>query len=735
MSDSVSFDILFKTSSAEADLKKFATSVDRIIGGVEKKFSKLDKVTTRLVKNMRVLGNNKFTGFNKGLQSANKQMAMLEKKMRKINSMSGGGRRGGGGGNRFVSGAMGLMGGVGMYSLMGMVGGIPKAGMEFESKMVDIKGILGITGDAYGKLGLRIKEVGKESTFTITQMAGAAKYMAMAGMKGDAISGSLGSVSNLAMVGGMDVESSADIMTNIMTSMGIDPSKSGQSGAVADSITGVMTKTNVGIQEIGQSMAYVGGIASQTGQTMTETAVAIGILGDNGIKGSRAGTNMRQMFLKLAAPTTKASEMMKNLGVTVTEIGKNGKLKLKPMSELLGEFKDSGAGIAEFKEIFGVRGGAAFSALVGNAEKYNRVLKEIRETGGGVTDRLAEQKMATTAGKTLVMKSNWENLSITLMEKVAPAYNYVLDGMTKLFDKLNNDEDFLQKVEDAANFVAVALRKLYEVLKWVFNLINDNWSTIVMGAGAITTALMGMAAWGAIASLANPFVAWTAAAVGLVVILDQIAQSMPTTDGMKSTLSDRAELFGRGASTLWQGVKESLGMYGTSGGKLGKGLGDMYAAGEFDGSKVTDRLHNPNGLVFDGVAGADTKGAKPKSLHDQMFGGLSEKLKDLIAPKGGDLDNLIKALADIESNTKINLGGGTDTTTKEGDADGTLSSPLTSVANQMSRSVVVNIQNLMNVEHQNINASGSTLSTEDIQTQLAEALIYVVRDTELGLSN
>lgn len=737
MGDSVSFDILFKTSSAEADLKKFATTVDRIIGGVEKKFSKLDTVTTRLVKNMRVLGNNKFTGFNKGLQSANKQMSMLEKKMRKLNSMSGGGGKGGGGGNRFVSGAMGLMGGVGMYSLMGMIGGIPKAGMDFESKMTDIKGILNITGDAYNKLGSKIKAVGKDSTFTITQMAGAAKYMAMAGMKGDAIGGSLKSVSNLAMVGGMDVDSSADIMTNIMTSMGIDPSKSGQSSAVADVITGVMTKTNVGIQEIGQSMAYVGGIASQTGQSMTDTAVAIGILGDAGIKGSRAGTNMRQMFLKLAAPTAKASKMMEALNVSVYEIGQDGHRKLKPIGDLLDEFNKSGAGIAEFKEIFGVRGGAAFSALAAKATKYKNVLKEINENGGGISDKLAAAKMATTAGKTLVMQSNWENLSITLMEKVAPAYNYVLDGMTKLFEKLNNNEAFLEKVESAANFLAVSFRKAYEVGKFLFNLVLDNWSSVVTAIGLIATAMGGMALAGGIASLANPFVAWLATATALVVVLDQVSKRGTGSEER----SDRLDQMGRQGKNLWDLYANTpMDQMGTPAWK--KKRDETIRLLKNSDNKEGDAFYRD----MAGESGRWSKGDKDgnypspykndKSTTGKLLEQIRKATKDMVAPKGGDLDKLLTKLEKIESTTKVNLGGLiTGTETKEGDVNGTLSSPLTSVANQMSRSVVVNMEALMKVEKQYIGTSGGELSTEDIQSQLAEALIHLVSDYELGMSN
>ena len=100
------------------------------------------------------------------------------------------------------------------------------------------------------------------------------------------------------------------------------------------------------------------------------------------------------MFLKLAAPTKKGKETIEALGLSLYRIGKDGHKALKPMAEILDQFKGTDAGLEQFKDIFGVRGGAAFGALINGAEKYKKVLEKISGSGG-LTDQLAGKKMAT----------------------------------------------------------------------------------------------------------------------------------------------------------------------------------------------------------------------------------------------------------------------------------------------------------------------------------------------------
>lgn len=729
--DQVKFDILINATPAQKALNKFANTVTKVVTKVDRQLSGLDKHLGSVSKSLTALNGKSLKGFNKGITTANKNLSSLEQKMRKITSMSGGGRGSSKGvGNRFVSGGMGLIGGYATYGLMGMLGGAVDSGNKFESKMADIKGILANAEGGFGSLDTKIREVGRTSAFTITQMGEAARFMAMAGMKGGDIGNSLGSVANLGMVGGLDVGRSADIMTNIMASMGIN---SKQSGAVTDVLTATFTNTNTSIEELGQSFAYVGNIAAQTGTSINETAAAIGILGDSGIKGSRAGTNLRQMFLKLAAPTKKGKETIESLGLSLYRIGKDGHRALKPISQILDQFKGTNAGLEEFQDIFGVRGGAAFGALINGAEKFKGVLEKISGSGG-LTDQLAEKKMATTAGKTLVMKSVWEDLSITLMEKVRPAYNYVIDGITKLLTKLQTNESFLEAVEGAANSVAIGLRMAYEVTKFLFKLIVDNGESIVKILAGLTAGMVAYGVASAIASLSNPFTMAIAGAAALLILTDKISGKMNDPlrlfkqSRMEELKQKNIDLANRGESMPYKKYRQEK----------------FYLENEMDGIMQSDEEEminrywaskNLSAFRYDELT-KEQKDSLPKNRPSTQ-GFIDKAMKagrDLVAPKGGDADNLLKKLEEIQSSTYVNLGND-GKQTKEGDGMDTLSkaTPLTSSRNEMSRSVVVNMNSL--VENVNIGgALGSNETASQIQEEIADVFTKVVRDWELGMS-
>ena len=742
--DQVKFDILINATPAQKALNKFASTVTKVVTKVDKQLSGLDRHLTNVSKSLNALNGNSMKGFNRGVTAANKNLSILEKRMAKISSMSAGGgnsprnsKGAAGGANRFVSGAMGLVGGYTAFGLMGMIGGAAKSGNEFESSMADIKGILANAEGGFGSLDDKIREVGRTSAFTINQMGDAAKFMAMAGMGGGDIGNTLKSVSNLGMVGNLDAGRSADIMTNIMSSMGIDTK---QSGAVTDILTATFTNSNVSIEELGQSFAYTGNIAAQTGISINETAAAIGILGNAGIKASKAGTNLRQMFLRLAAPTKKGRDTIESLGLNLYKIGKDGHRALRPISDILSEFGKTNAGVKEFTDIFGVRGGQAFGALIGGAEEYRSVLKDIAGSGG-LTDQLAEKKMATTSGKTLVMKSKWEDLSITLMEKVRPAYNFVIDGISKLIDKLQGSERFLNFVEGAANGIAVAMKAAYYIAKFLFNFIIDNSDFLIKLLATLTAGMVAFGIASAAASLANPFTAMLIEAAALLIVADKIANHF--SDPLK--LSQREDvnkiqkeadvlrkLHASGKSGLTREEyiskqdelqKRSMGLNDLSEDQL---ISRFWAKKKFPNKKYSD-------LTYDEAASLPKNRPETQGILDKaMAAG-----KSIVAPKGSGAEKLLKQLDEINSKTTVNLGNGGDggSGTNEGDAIDTMSkaSPLTSAKNEMSRSVIVNMDNL--VGEVNVNgAIGSSETSTQLEEQVSEIFIKVVRDFELGMS-
>ena len=760
MSNQVIYDIIVNSKGAQKSLENFYKSVNKNIGKSINQTEKLDKSIDKLSNSLKNLSGEKgVKKFNKGLKSAIGNLDKVEKKIKNINRLSlktsgGSGGRGGRyssrgmGRNPFMTGGMGMLGGLGAYGIIGMLTGMGQSGIKFESAMTDIDGILGKADKGFGNLEETIRRVGKESAYTINEMAGAAKFMAMAGMGSESIKGSLGTVSNLGMVGNLGVERSADIITNIMTSMGIDPTK--HSSNVADIITATMTNANVSIEEIGQSMAYTGNIAAMTGRDISEVSAAIGVLGDNGIKASRAGTNLRQMFLKLAAPSKKGQETIDRLGINLYEIGSHGKKQLRPISELLKEFRKSGAGLTEFKDILGVRGGQAFSALVTGASKYNDLLKEI-EGSGNITENLAAKKRRTTAGRIFIMKSAFDDLSIAITDRVRPALNKVLEGFTKLFNKLSTNHKFLGFIEDSANAIAKAMYIAYEALKFLFNFLIENKSAVFGAITLISGAMAGLAVKSLAMSLMNPFTGWIAAGAGFLFILNKVMESMPSNPNQSDASLSGSALANRYRDRL---AAKSNDLYKkiNSGGlpideamrlkaerdEIGKYSGwftkDEDIINFYQGKYMTSHQRKLFMLEQRDAAKKGTYGNKAQQVQAEI----TNYLKEFVAPKGSEADKILTKINQIRNSDMINMGGVSDKGTTEGDAVGTLStaSPLTSSANEMSRSVIVNFN--ADSALAKIEVHGGGLGDQSVQAQIesemAQVFRKVVADFELGMS-
>ena len=347
--------------------------------------------------------------------------------------------------------------------------------------------------------------------------------------------------------------------------------------------------------------------------------------------------------------------------------------------------------------------------------------------------------MATTQGKLLVMKSNWEDLGISMMDKVRPAINYILDGLTKLFAKLGSSKKFLGVIENVANFLAISLRVVYEVMKLLFNLIIDNWSSVVMGLTAIGTVMLALSAKALVLQLANPFTYWMAGIIGTIIAVNKLSSMIPSTDVVKDEASNRKDMYDGGNKKFSKAITNTLNGY-SSGGKnwsmFKEGLVDMTSSAAF---YDTFNKRRESGMTrkqqWENSHKDNTGGGK--TLQDEIFGDMGKWMKNIIAPKGSKQEESLTKLMEIISKTPANLGGN-GKLTESGDAVGTLasSSPLSSVANEFSRSIVVNIHDgLLHVENQYIGSSNGELGTDDIERQLSDALVHIVQDYELGMSN
>lgn len=186
---------------------------------------------------------------------------------------------------------------------------ITKDAAEYENIMTTVRSILKATDNAittfnqrFSDMSRNIRKVGVDTKFTTTEVAGAAKYLGMAGLNIEDINNSIKPIANLAIIGDAPLDRMADIVTNIQTAYGLDSSKMPQ---IADVLTSITTSTNTNVLEMGEAMKFAAPMMSMAKISFNEATAAIGALANAGLKGTVAGTALRAMMTRLLNPTKK----------------------------------------------------------------------------------------------------------------------------------------------------------------------------------------------------------------------------------------------------------------------------------------------------------------------------------------------------------------------------------------------------------------------------------------------
>lgn len=308
---------------------------------------------------------------------------------------------------------------------------------EYASIMTTAKAILQ-TADSdlstfesrFDTLAKNVRKIGVETKFTAKEVADATKYLAMAGLSTEAINASMRPIANLAIIADEDLGLIADLTTNIMTGYGIDPQSM---GSVSDVLTSVMTRSNVSITEIAESYKMSAGFLRSAGVDFNEAAAAIGVLGDAGIKATMAGTALRAMSVRFAKPTKEASAVLERLGVSFTEtVDRAGEsvVKVRPLFQIFGDLKKSGATLEDMQKVFGTIGGNAAINLIENADKIER-LRRATLTSHGVTESVAAKKQATVNERWTQMTSAFSEQFTKSFEILTPQIQETLISITK----------------------------------------------------------------------------------------------------------------------------------------------------------------------------------------------------------------------------------------------------------------------------------------------------------------
>lgn len=315
---------------------------------------------------------------------------------------------------------------------LGTVAG--KITTDFDEKMSKVQAISGATGSDFDALREKAREMGAKTQFSASEAAEAMNYMAMAGWKSkDMISG-IDGVMNLAAASGEDLATTSDIVTDALTAFGLEAKDSSH---FADILATASANSNTNVSMMGETFKYIAPLAGTLGYSAEDTAVAIGLMANSGIKASQAGTSLRMGLTRLAAPTKQVYAGMELLGLRIEDV--QGLSLDETLRIFRGSFKklDKTQQAQAASLIFGKNAMSGMLAIINASEDDYNSLSNAIYNSDGAAEKMADTMMDNLGGQLKILKSALEELAISFGDLLMPKLRDAVDGITDFVDKLN----------------------------------------------------------------------------------------------------------------------------------------------------------------------------------------------------------------------------------------------------------------------------------------------------------
>ena len=314
-----------------------------------------------------------------------------------------------------------------------------------------------------------VRDVGLETKFKVTEVADAAKFLAMAGLNVDAIRNAIRPIADIALVGDTDLGQTADLLTNIMTAYNIVPERMRNA---ADVMVNTFTMSNTTLTEIAEAYKYSASLLSAADVPFEHSAAAIGILGNAGIKGSQAGTTLRTIMGNIVNPTKKQQKAWDKAEVNP---GKGN--DRKDLIDVFNELAQKNLDISVFYQMFHKTAAAGAVALVKHVQEWNEIIAE-NFLSQGMAKRLADEKKNTIQGLWAQLTSVFQDNGVTAFAKVD---GVIRNALKSGIEWLKSGE--AKKAFDEAFKVFIQFGKiLADVTKWFKWLFDHFGGFIVMWA-------------------------------------------------------------------------------------------------------------------------------------------------------------------------------------------------------------------------------------------------------------
>lgn len=389
-----------------------------------------------------------------------------------------------------------------------------KTAADFDSAMSKVAAVSGATGSDLEALRDKAREMGEKTKFSASEAAEAMNYMAMAGWKTEDMLSGIEGVMNLAAASGEDLATTSDIVTDALTAFGLTAKDSGH---FADILAAASSNANTNVSMMGETFKYCAPIAGALGFSAEDTAEAIGLMANAGIKGSQAGTSLRTIMNNLSGEVKICGSSIGEVTVATT----NADGSMRDLSDILADCRTAFSGLSESEKaaaaesLVGKNAMSGFLALMNAGEADINKLSSAIDNCDGSAASMAETMNDNLAGQLQILKSQLEELAISFGDLLMPAIRTIVGWIQKFVDWLNSMDEGTRKVIVTIALVAAAIGPVLIIVGKVISAVGTIMTLVPKLAGVINAAKGVFAAFNAVCA-ANPYVLIIAAIVALV---------------------------------------------------------------------------------------------------------------------------------------------------------------------------------------------------------------------------
>lgn len=321
--------------------------------------------------------------------------------------------------------------------IVGVGAAAVKTSASFESAMSKVSAISGATGNDLTRLNLKAQEMGAKTKFSATESAEAFQYMAMAGWKTEDMLNGIDGIMALSAADGLDLATTSDIVTDALTAFGLSAKDSSH---FADVLAKASSSANTNVSMLGESFKYVAPVAGALGYSTEDTAIALGLMANSGIKASQGGTALRASLSRLVKPTDQVQEAMDKYGISLT----NSDGSMKSLGEVMGMLREKLGGLDKAEQaqvattLFGQEAMSGMLAIINTSDSDYQKLTDAIYNADGAAQQMADTMLDNLNGQIVLLKSALEGLAIQIGDMLMPYIKDFVGWLQELVQKLQS---------------------------------------------------------------------------------------------------------------------------------------------------------------------------------------------------------------------------------------------------------------------------------------------------------